>query len=67
MIKIQKGGDTHIVSKGAYENYFKPLGYTIVDKPKKIEEKQTTGTFRKIEEAPVENEKKDDRKVKKSE
>lgn len=37
MVTISKGNEKIIVTKGAYEQLFKPLGYTIVSKPKPVE------------------------------
>jgi hypothetical protein len=38
MIKIVKDNNEKVVTKGAYENFYKPLGYEIVkDQPTKIE------------------------------
>lgn len=36
MIKIRKGNVQKIVTTGAFETYFKPLGYVII-KEKKVE------------------------------
>ena len=40
MIRIYKDNDNKYVTKGAYETFYKPLGYKIVldIKPQKIEE-----------------------------
>ena len=40
MIRIYKDNDNKYVTKGAYETFYKPLGYKIVldVKPQKIEE-----------------------------
>ena len=40
MIRIYKGDDQKLVTKGAYETFYKPLGYkTVIEsKPQKIEE-----------------------------
>lgn len=40
MIRIYKDNDNKCVTKGAYENFYKPLGYKIVldIKPQQIEE-----------------------------
>ena len=40
MIRIHKSDDNKYVTKGAYEMFYKPLGYKIVleEKPQKIEE-----------------------------
>ena len=35
MIKIVKDTNVKVVTKGAYENFYKPLGYTIMDDVKK--------------------------------
>jgi hypothetical protein len=32
MIKISNNNETKIVTKGAYENFYKPLGFNIVEK-----------------------------------
>lgn len=42
MIKIYKNNETKVVTKGAYESFFKPLGYQIIvdmveEKPKKVD------------------------------
>ena len=41
MIRIYKDKDNKCVTKGAYETFYKPLGYKIVldIKPQKVEEK----------------------------
>ena len=40
MIRIYKGDNQKLVTKGAYETFYKPLGYKTVieNKPQKIEE-----------------------------
>ena len=40
MIRIYKGDNQKLVTKGAYETFYKPLGYkTVIEhKPQKIEE-----------------------------
>ena len=40
MIRIYKGNNQKLVTKGAYETFYKPLGYKTVieNKPQKIEE-----------------------------
>ena len=40
MIRIYKDNDQKLVTKGAYETFYKPLGYKTVieNKPQKIEE-----------------------------
>ena len=49
MIRIYKGDNQKLVTKGAYETFYKPLGFNIVDEkktimavetPKKVEEKE---------------------------
>lgn len=37
MITISKGTEKLLVTKGAFEQLFKPLGYTIVSKVKPVE------------------------------
>lgn len=46
MIRIHKNNETRVVTKGAYESFFKPLGYQIIvdmveEKPKKVEKPKT--------------------------
>lgn len=45
MIRIFKNNETRVVTKGAYESFFKPLGYEVaidmVEKPKKVEKPKT--------------------------
>lgn len=36
MIKIEKGTDTKVVTRGAYKSFYKPLGYTIVNNERPI-------------------------------
>ena len=40
MIKIVKDKNKKYVTKGAYENFYKPLGYTIVDDGNKKSERE---------------------------
>ena len=49
MIRIYKDKDTKVVTRGAYNTFYKPLGYkpiieqeVVVEKPKKVEDKETT-------------------------
>lgn len=48
MIRIYKDTDSKVVTKGAYNTFYKPLGYKpvikqeVVEKPKKVENKETT-------------------------
>ena len=39
MIRIYKDNDVKVVTRGAYDTFYKPLGYNlIIDEPKKIVE-----------------------------
>lgn len=48
MIRIYKDTDSKVVTRGAYDTFYKPLGYKpvieqeVVEKPKKVENKETT-------------------------
>lgn len=39
MVKIRKGNHETLVSKGAYESIFKPLGYTLAEVKKEMPKK----------------------------
>ena len=42
MIKIvDKSGKTNVVTRGAYNSFYKPLGYEIVEEKKVITEERT--------------------------
>ena len=47
MIRIYKDTDYKVVTRGAYDTFYKPLGYKpvieqeVVEKPKKVENKET--------------------------
>ena len=40
MIRIYKGNDIKVVTKGAYTNFYKPLGYNIIVESEPIEKLQ---------------------------
>ena len=59
MIKITDNKTTKIVTRGAYESFYKPLGFNIVDEkktimaveePKKVEEPKMVDEPKKVEE-----------------
>lgn len=55
MITISKGKDTKIVTKGAYEQFFKPLGYTTVEKKAEVKEAKVTEEIKEeVKEAVIE-------------
>lgn len=55
MIRIYKQDDKKYVTKGAYETFYKPLGYKIVleEKPQKIEEPEKENKVQLDEEVRV--------------
>lgn len=55
MIRIYKQDDKKYVTKGAYEMFYKPLGYKIVleEKPQKIEEPKKENKVQLDEEVRV--------------
>jgi hypothetical protein len=59
MLKVTKDSITKVVTRGAYESFYKPLGFNIVDEkktimaveePKKVEEPKMVDEPKKVEE-----------------
>lgn len=66
MIKIKKDGNIHVVSKGAFENFFAPLGYEIIDEKPSEKNIKMDAAAKVAEIKKDEDDKKDDlKKVKK--
>lgn len=61
MIRIFKNNDTVVVTKGAYEQFYKPLGYQPVIEKVKVEVKEKTTIKPKVEKN--DNEKSGENKV----
>lgn len=61
MIRIFKNNDTVVVTKGAYEQFYKPLGYQPVIEKVKVEVKEKTTSKPKVEKN--DNEKSGENKV----
>ena len=60
MIKITNKGNTKVVTEGAYENFYKPLGFTIVNENEPTVKTNDIKEFKKDEVT-----KKDDEVIKK--
>lgn len=53
MIKIVKGNDERIVSKGAYENLYKSLGFELVVEKQPAKKVEVKKEEKKVEVAPA--------------
>lgn len=65
MIKISNGTTNKNVTKGAYENFYKPLGYSIVNDGNKKLEKEVK-IEKEVEVKKVDNKDNEDKGEKKS-